>query len=50
LAALTGFDKPLVFIVALPDLFAVCLIALVASPDLFAEVAAAVGAQKKKLP
>lgn len=46
LAALAGVTEPLVFIIALPDLFTIGFIALITTPDFLAETTPAVGTNK----
>ena len=46
LAFLSGVSEPFVFIITLPDLFAVGLIALITAPDLFAEATATIRTDK----
>jgi len=46
LAALAGVTEPFIFIIALPDFFAVGLITLITTPDLLAEAASAIGTNK----
>lgn len=46
LASLSGVSEPFVFIITLPDFFAVGLVALITAPDLLAKAAATIRADK----
>jgi len=46
LASLSGVTEPFVFIITLPDLFAVGLIALITTPDLLTEATATIRTDK----
>ena len=46
LASLSGVSEPFVFIITLPDFFAVGLVALITAPDLLAKAATTIRADK----